>query len=66
MDQIYTVPEVAEWLKLDKSTVYYMVKRGEIPHLKIGKSIRILEVDLMAWIETQRKSSKQLGFKFPE
>ena len=51
MEEIYTIPEVARYLKLSKSKVYYMVQNGEIPHLKIGRNVRIRENDLKIWIE---------------
>jgi hypothetical protein len=43
-----------------------MIRRGEIPHIKIGKNVRILELDLEEWLTEQRKTAKQLGFRFPE
>ena len=61
MDKILTVPEVAKYLKLDKSTVYYMIQRKQIPHLKIGKSVRIRESDLLKWIE-EKMIQPELGF----
>ena len=51
MEEIYTIPEVARYLKLSKSKVYYMVQNGDIPHLKIGRNVRIREKDLQRWIE---------------
>ena len=51
MDKILTVAEVAAYLQLNRSTVYYMIQRKQIPHLKIGKSVRIRESDLLKWIE---------------
>jgi len=65
-ETIYTVPEVAAYLKICKSKLYAMIRRGEIPHIKIGKNVRILESDLEAWLEEQRKPARQLGFNFPE
>ena len=62
MDRIMTVPEVAEYLKLAKSTVYYMVQRNQIPYLKIGKSVRIRESDLIEWIE-EKMIQPKLEFK---
>ena len=41
-----TAREAAELLKLKKATVYEMVKRGEIPAVKIGKQVRIQREDL--------------------
>jgi len=51
MAEILTVPEVAEYLKLSKSKMYRMVQRGQIPHVKIGRNVRIRREDLLAWIE---------------
>ena len=67
MDEtIYTVPEVAEYLKICKSKLYAMIRRGEFPYIRIGKNVRILESDLEEYIQNQRRPARQLGFKFPE
>lgn len=58
MENIYTIPEVARYLKLSKSKVYYMVQNGEIPHLKIGRNVRIREDDLKKWIEKYHTLNK--------
>lgn len=49
--QLLTPEEVASILKLGKSTVYQMVKRGEIPHILINHSVRIPANALKKWIE---------------
>ena len=54
MDDILTIPQVAQYLKLSKSKVYYLVQRKKIPHIKIGKNVRIRETDLKAWLEACR------------
>ena len=51
MEEIYTIPEVARYLKLSKSKVYYLVQSGEIPHLKIGRNVRIRGADLLKWMD---------------
>lgn len=43
---LLTAQEAAEILKVKKSTVYEMIKRGEIPSHKIGKQIRIASRDI--------------------
>lgn len=47
-DDLLTAQEAADYLKLKKSTVYEMIKRGEIPSAKIGKQLRINRADLEA------------------
>ena len=66
MDEIWTVPEVAEYLKMSKSKLYNLIQRDEIPHIKIGKNIRIQETDQMEWLEDQKRPLKQLEFDFLE
>lgn len=39
--ELLTAQEAAELLKVKKATVYEMVKRGDIPAVKIGKQVRI-------------------------
>ena len=58
-DPILTIPEVARYLKISKSKIYSLVSREEIPHLKIGRNVRIRRKDLQAWIERQ---THQFGF----
>ena len=53
-DSVYTIPEVAKHLKLSKSKVYYLVQQRKIPHVRIGRNVRIKESDLRAWMEENR------------
>ena len=46
MSKLLTVQEVADILKIKKTTVYEMIKRGELPSTKIGKQLRITEETL--------------------
>ncbi|MCC6192454.1 MAG: helix-turn-helix domain-containing protein [Anaerolineales bacterium] len=50
-DSVYTIPEVAKHLKLSKSKVYYLVQQRKIPHVRIGRNVRIKESDLRAWMD---------------
>ena len=59
-DPILTIPEVARYLIVSKAKIYSLVAREEIPHLQIGRSVRIRRKDLQAWIE---KQSNQLTFE---
>jgi len=46
-----TVPEAAKALGIGRSTAFLAVKRGEIPHLKIGKRIVIPVAALQRMLE---------------
>jgi excisionase family DNA binding protein len=62
-DPILTIPEVARYLKVSKSKIYDLVSKQEIPHLRIGRNVRIREKDLQMWME---KQSTQFNFEvFP-
>ena len=58
MEEIMTIPEVARYLKLSKSKVYYLVQIGEISHLKLGRNVRIRDVDLKKWVEASYNPSQ--------
>jgi len=60
METIYTIPEVAEYLKMSKSKVYALVKREEIPFIRIGRNVRIRESDLNEWLEERTRPEKPL------
>jgi excisionase family DNA binding protein len=37
----YTVPEVGKLLKIGRNQAYAAAKRGEIPTIRIGRSLRV-------------------------
>jgi len=41
MKEILDLKEVAEYLRLNKRTVYNLVRKGEIPGTKIGRQWRV-------------------------
>jgi len=50
MTQYLTVEDVALMLSVHKSWVYERVKRGTIPHLKIGTLVRFRPEDVDKWL----------------
>ncbi len=52
-DPILTIPEVARYLKMSKSKIYRLLSKNEIPHIKIGRNVRIRQIDLRIWVEKQ-------------
>lgn len=55
---IMTVSEVAKFLKISKNKVYELVKSGELPAIKFGKSIRICKSDVYDYISNALKVRK--------
>jgi excisionase family DNA binding protein len=62
METILTIPQVAKYLQLSKSKAYYLVNRNEIPHIRIGRNVRVLEGDLIKWIQKMKNNPSQLVF----
>jgi excisionase family DNA binding protein len=47
---VLTVPEVAAELQIPASTVYDLIRRGEIPSVRVGKRIRVPQRRLEQWV----------------
>ena len=54
-EQVLTVKEVAEYLKVNERTVYRMAASGELPGFKVGASWRFKVDDIENWIDKQKK-----------
>lgn len=50
----YTLPEIADMLKVSRQTVYRWVKSGELPAFKLGHDWRIKDSDLQKFIEERK------------
>ena len=51
MNKFYTAQEVADKLKIKKTTVYELIKRGELSSSKIGKQLRVSEEQLAQYLD---------------
>jgi excisionase family DNA binding protein len=40
-DELRTVPEVARELRVDRDTVYRLIRRGDLENVRVGRVIRI-------------------------
>jgi excisionase family DNA binding protein len=47
LPDLLTVAELAAWLRLGRNTAYEIVRRGEIQHVRFGRSIRIPKTALL-------------------
>ena len=59
MNKLFTAQEVADRLKIKKTTVYELIKRGELESSKIGKQLRVSEDQLSQYLN--RSSSNNSG-----
>lgn len=51
MDEILTIQQVAKYLQMSKSKVYYLIQRKEIPHIKIQRNVRVKVSELEKWLQ---------------
>jgi excisionase family DNA binding protein len=57
-DEILTLPEVAQLLKVAEKTVYTMAQKGELPAFKVRGQWRFKRDDINAWIEGQKAAAR--------
>lgn len=55
-DEILTLKEVAEYLKLAEKTAYRLAAEGKLPGFKVGGSWRFKRQDMESWIEDNKNS----------
>ena len=59
MDEILTLKEAAQMLRIHWSTAYRLVKRGEIPAFRIGSDYRLSRQQLETWMKERTNASTQ-------
>jgi len=57
-NDILTLKEVAEYLKLAEKTAYRLAAEGKLPGFKVGGSWRFKREDIQNWIEVQKINKK--------
>lgn len=55
-DEILTIPEVAELLKIAEKTVYALAQRRDLPGFKVGGQWRFSRAAINDWIETRTRA----------
>ena len=55
-DDILTIPEVAELLRIAEKTVYTLAQRGEVPAFKVGGQWRFSRGAIQAWIDNRTRA----------
>lgn len=54
-DKLLTLEEVAEYLRLNRFTVYRMAERGELPGAKIARRWRFKESSIRRWLDARER-----------
>jgi excisionase family DNA binding protein len=51
--------EAARALAISERTLWELTRRGEIPHVRLGRAVRYRPADLDAWAEARKQSGLQ-------
>ena len=57
-EEVWTVKDLARYLRCHVSTIYRLVSRGEIPHFKIGSDIRFRRSSIEKWLDKQSRPGR--------
>jgi excisionase family DNA binding protein len=57
-DELLNVKEIAAALKVCTATVYKIVDRGELPHMRVLNSVRVRRADLAAYMKQTSRGKK--------
>jgi excisionase family DNA binding protein len=49
-DQLLTVAEVCDAMRVSNMTVYRLIKSGELPAIRLGKTYRVLESEVERYL----------------
>lgn len=52
-DRLMTADEVAEWLRIPRSTVYQLTRTRRIPFLKVGRRTLFEHDSVAAWVASR-------------
>lgn len=58
-EDIMTLQELADYLKLSDRTIYGYAQKGLLPGIKIGTSWRFRRTDVDYWLEKQRRITEE-------
>lgn len=56
-DALLDVPEVAEYLRISRSSVYKLIERQQIPAIRIGRLLRVRRKELDETLRTMGDNS---------
>jgi excisionase family DNA binding protein len=60
-DAVLTIDELAEYLKIPKSTLYKLAQEGKVPGQKVGRHWRFRKEAIDRWLERRPPSRGTLA-----
>jgi len=61
LGDVLTIKELADYLKIPKSTLYKLVREGNVPSQKVGRHWRFRKEAIDRWLENTRGDNKDSG-----
>lgn len=58
-DDIMTIDEVAEYLRINKKTAYRLAGEDKLPGFKVGGAWRFRRAEIESWIDEEARASKK-------
>ncbi len=60
LPEVFTVEEVAAYLKVTERSIYTLLTRGEIPAFKVGGTWRFRLDEIDAWARSSKKKGRNV------
>ncbi|MBN2226821.1 MAG: helix-turn-helix domain-containing protein [candidate division Zixibacteria bacterium] len=60
MEKLLTPDQMAEYLSVQKSTIYQWTHEGFIPHIKLGKFVRFKASNVERWLEKMQSKGRTI------
>jgi excisionase family DNA binding protein len=57
-NDVFNIDELADYLKIPKSTLYKLVREGKIPAQKVGRHWRFHKEAIARWLGNQKELLK--------
>ena len=58
---LMTIPQVVQALRLSRTKVYDLINSGQLPVIRIGRSVRVRSTDLDRWVKSLTDSRAPSG-----
>jgi excisionase family DNA binding protein len=58
---VLTIEELADYLKIPKSTLYKLVREGKVPSQKVGRHWRFRKEAIDRWLDETRSYDTETG-----
>lgn len=55
MDRLWTIDDVAVYLRVKPATVKYWIYNSNLPYVRLGKFYRFRKEDVERWVENNEK-----------